>query len=213
MWARARRASGSGSTRCCPTPTSPQIVIVTKDLEARERVKARLERAIADGALPEARARVDRFVFGPPVGFPVQFRVVGPDPLKVREIAEQVRQVMAANPKIIDPHLDWSEQVKSIRLEVDQDRARALGLTPAGRRADAADAALGLHRHAISRRHRAASTWSRAPSPSERLELDRLPSLDHRHPQRRRRCRSRRSRGSTTSTRSRSCGGATATWC
>jgi multidrug efflux pump subunit AcrB len=69
-------------------------------------------------------------VFGPPVGFPVQFRVIGPDPMKVREIAEQVRQVMAANPKIIDPHLDWNEQVKSIRLEVDQDRARALGLTP-----------------------------------------------------------------------------------
>jgi multidrug efflux pump len=113
-----------------PNPNFAQIVIVTKDLDARERVKARLERAIADGALPAARARVDRFVFGPPVGFPVQFRVVGPDPMKVRAIAEQVRQVMAANAKIVDPHLDWSEQVKSIRLEVDQDRARALGLTP-----------------------------------------------------------------------------------
>ena len=113
-----------------PNPNFAQIVIVTKDLEARERVKARLEKTLADGALPEARTRVDRFVFGPPVGFPVQFRVIGPDPMKVREIAEQVRQVMAANPKILDPHLDWSEQVKSIRLEVDQDRARALGLTP-----------------------------------------------------------------------------------
>jgi multidrug efflux pump len=113
-----------------PNPNFAQIVIVTKDLDARERVKARLERAIADGALPAAIARIDRFVFGPPVGFPVQFRVVGPDPMKVRAIAEQVRQVMAANAKIVDPHLDWSEQVKSIRLEVDQDRARALGLTP-----------------------------------------------------------------------------------
>jgi len=113
-----------------PNPNFAQIVIVTKDLEARERVKSRLEKALSDGALPEARTRVDRFVFGPPVGFPVQFRVVGPDPMKVRAIAEEVRQVMAANPKIVDPHLDWSEQVKSIRLEVDQDRARALGLTP-----------------------------------------------------------------------------------
>src|SRR6516165_4519118 len=91
-----------------PNPNFAQIVIVTKDLAARERVKARLERAIADGALPEARARVDRFLFGPPVGFPVQFRVIGPDPMKVRAIAEEVRQVMAANAKIVDPHLDWS---------------------------------------------------------------------------------------------------------
>src|SRR3989440_461781 len=78
-----------------PNSNFAQIVIVTKDLEARERAKARLEKAIADGALPEARTRVDRFVFGPPVGFPVQFRVVGPDPLKVRAIAEEVRKIMA----------------------------------------------------------------------------------------------------------------------
>jgi multidrug efflux pump subunit AcrB len=113
-----------------PDSNFAQIVIVTKDLEARERVKKRLDQAIADGAVPAARARVDRFFFGPPVGFPVQFRVIGLDPLKVREIAQQVRQVMVANPKIIDPHLNWGEQEKSIRLEVDQDRARALGLTP-----------------------------------------------------------------------------------
>ena len=113
-----------------PNPNFAQIVIVTKDLAARERVKARLERALAAGALPEARTRVDRFNFGPPVGFPVQFRIVGPDPMQVRGIAEQVRAVMAQNPKVIDPHLNWGEQVKSIRLEVDQDRARALGLTP-----------------------------------------------------------------------------------
>jgi multidrug efflux pump len=113
-----------------PNTNFAQIVIVTKDLQARERVKARIERALADGALPEARTRVDRFVFGPPVGYPVQFRVIGPDPLRVREYAEQVRKVMAENRKLIDPHLDWGEQSKAIRLEVDQDRARALGLTP-----------------------------------------------------------------------------------
>jgi multidrug efflux pump len=113
-----------------PNPNFAQIVIVTKNLEGRERVKARLDRALADGALPEARTRVDRFNFGPPVGFPVQFRVVGPDPMKVRAIAEDVRTVMASNRRVVDPHLNWGEQVKLIRLEVDQDRARAIGLTP-----------------------------------------------------------------------------------
>jgi multidrug efflux pump subunit AcrB len=88
-----------------PNANFAQIVIVTKDLEARERVKARLENAIADGALSQARIRVDRFVFGPPVGFPVQFRVVGPAPLKVRAIAEDVRKVMAGNSNVVDPHL------------------------------------------------------------------------------------------------------------
>ena len=105
-----------------PNANFAQIVIVTKDIAARERVRTRLDKAVADGALQEARVRVDRFVFGPPVGFPVQFRVIGPDPLKVRGIAEDIRKVMAENPKIIEPQLDWGEQVKSIRLEVDQDR-------------------------------------------------------------------------------------------
>jgi multidrug efflux pump subunit AcrB len=113
-----------------PDSNFAEIVLVTRDLAARERVKSRLDQAIADGALLQARARVDRFVFGPPVGFPVQFRVIGPDPLRGREIAEKVRQVMSQNDKIIDAQLDWNEQVKSIQLEVDQDRARALGLTP-----------------------------------------------------------------------------------
>jgi multidrug efflux pump len=159
-----------------PNPNFAQIVIVTRDLAARERVKARLERAIADGVLAEARARVDRFVFGPPVGFPVQFRIIGPDPMKVRTIAEEVRQVMAQNPKIVDPHLDWSEQVKSIRLEVDQDRARALGLTPQ----DVAQTLQTLlSGHTVTQYREGIEhidVVARAV-PSERLELDRLPAL------------------------------------
>src|SRR2546428_9749992 len=66
-----------------PNPNFAQVVIVTKDLDARERVKARLEPAIADGALPEARTRVDPFHFGPPVGFPAQFRAVRTAPAKL----------------------------------------------------------------------------------------------------------------------------------
>ena len=103
---------------------------MSKDVEARERIKARIEKAVADGALSEARVRVDRFNFGPPVGFPVQFRVIGPDTKKVRDIAYEVREVMRSNNQVIDPHLDWNEQTPSLKLVVDQDRVRALGMTP-----------------------------------------------------------------------------------
>ena len=184
--ARARRASGSGSTRCCRTRTSPRSSSSPRTSRRASASRRGSRQAIADGALPEARSRVDRFVFGPPVGFPVQFRVVGPDPMKVRAIAEEVRQVMAANPKIVDPHLDWSEQVKSIRLEVDQDRARALGLTPQDVAQTLQTLLVGLDRHAISRRHRA-DRRGRARG-SLRAARARPPAgADRRHPQRRRR--------------------------
>lgn len=159
-----------------PNSNFAQIVIVTKDLKARERVKARLDTALADGALPAARTRVDRFVFGPPIGFPVQFRVTGPDPLKVRDIADQVRKVMKENRNLIDPHLDWAEQAKSIRLEVDQDRARALGLTPQ----DVAQTLQTLLSGFTVTQYRegieSIDVVARAVS-AERLDLARLPSL------------------------------------
>src|SRR5215216_3955861 len=113
-----------------PNEAFAEIVIVAKDVPARERIKARIEKAVSEGALAAARVRVDRFNFGPPVGFPVQFRVVGPDPAKVRENAAEVREIMRANRNVIDPHLDWNEMTPSVRVVVDQERARALGLDP-----------------------------------------------------------------------------------
>jgi multidrug efflux pump subunit AcrB len=113
-----------------PNEAFAEIVIVAKDVEARERIKAKLENAVTDGALSEARVRVDRFNFGPPVGFPVQFRVIGPDTNTVREIAYKVRDIMKQNPNVTEPQLDWNEQSPYLKLVVDQDRARALGLTP-----------------------------------------------------------------------------------
>ncbi|MGQ0456087.1 MAG: efflux RND transporter permease subunit [Hyphomicrobium sp.] len=111
-----------------PNESFALTVIMTQDAEARERLKAKLERAIAAGAVPEARVRIDRLNFGPPVDFPVQFRVMGTDPIKVREIAGQVRDIMRADPNAVDVQFDWNEQVKRIALNVDQDRVRALGL-------------------------------------------------------------------------------------
>ncbi len=111
-----------------PNEAFAELVILTRSIEGRERVKARLEAAIADGALAQARARVDRFAFGPPVGFPVQFRVIGPDLVKVRDIANRVRDAARTVPSAIDPQLDCNEMSPAVKLVVDQERARALGL-------------------------------------------------------------------------------------
>jgi multidrug efflux pump subunit AcrB len=113
-----------------PNEAYAEIVIVSKDLAARERIKHKIESTVAQGALTEARVRVDRFNFGPPIGFPVQFRVMGQDPQQIRDIAYRVRDVMRGDPSVRDPQLDWNELMPSVRLVLDQDRVRALGLTP-----------------------------------------------------------------------------------
>ncbi|MFN6961090.1 MAG: efflux RND transporter permease subunit, partial [Rhodocyclaceae bacterium] len=108
-----------------------QLVINTKDFDAREAVRAALldEFAAADGRWSHLRARVTRLENGPPVGYPVVFRVSGEDPETLRGIAQQVASVMRANPNLINVHLDWNEKIKSVRVEIDQDRARALGVS------------------------------------------------------------------------------------
>jgi multidrug efflux pump subunit AcrB len=119
-----------GLSPALPNEAYAEIVVVAKDVEARERIKHRLDARLAEGALPQARTRVDRFNFGPPVGFPVQFRVIGRDPAEVRAIAYKVRDAMREDEAIVEPHLQWNERAPAVRLVVDQDRARLMGLTP-----------------------------------------------------------------------------------
>lgn len=115
-----------------PNPGFAQFVIKTANIEQRERVRARLMALFAqDEALPDVKARVTRLEFGPPVGFPVQFRVIGPDPAVVRDIAYRVRDVVRQSPLVRDTQLDWNEQVRSVKVQVDQDKARQLGLSSA----------------------------------------------------------------------------------
>jgi multidrug efflux pump subunit AcrB len=114
-----------------PNPAFALTVIMAQDAEARDRLRAKIEAAVAAGAVPEARIRVDQIVFGPPVGFPVQFRVIGPDPAEVRRIAAAVRAVMVANANTVEPQFDWNEQAKTVEVRLDQDRIRALGLSTA----------------------------------------------------------------------------------
>src|SRR5690349_14391513 len=102
-----------------------QFVVKTAGIEQRERVRTRLMELFAkDEAFPDVNARVTRLEFGPPVGFPVQFRVIGPDKAVVRDIAYRVRDVVRQSPLVRDTQLDWNEQVRSVKVHVDQDKAR-----------------------------------------------------------------------------------------
>jgi multidrug efflux pump len=115
-----------------PNPGFAQFVVKTAGIEQRERVRGRLMELFAkDEALPDVKARVTRLEFGPPVGFPVQFRVIGPDKAQVREIAYRVRDAVRQSPLVRDTQLDWNEQVRSVQVHVDQDKARLLGLSSA----------------------------------------------------------------------------------
>jgi multidrug efflux pump len=113
-----------------PSPGYAQFVVMTQNLEARERVRSRLM-ASADQQFPQSWVRVTRLELGPPVGFPVQFRVVGPDTQVVRKLAREVERVVASSPKVRDVQLDWNDPVRGLKVDLDQDKARALGLTPA----------------------------------------------------------------------------------
>lgn len=108
-----------------------QLVVVAKSLAERETVKDYLTTAFAapDGGWSHLRARVLRLENGPPVGYPVVFRVVGEDLDTLRRIAGELAAAMRANPHTQNVHLDWNEKAKSVRIVVDQDRARLLGVS------------------------------------------------------------------------------------
>jgi len=112
-----------------PDPSFAKIVVLTPGEEAREALKLRLREAAADGLAPEARVRVTQIVFGPPSPFPVAFRVMGPDPDKLRDIAAQVRDVMQASSLMRTTNTDWGERVPTLRFALDQDRLQSIGLT------------------------------------------------------------------------------------
>ena len=111
-----------------PQSNVSQVILLPKDLAARDVLKARLPVLLAD-EFPEVRGRVKLLPSGPPVAYPVQFRVLGPDPHKVRERADEVKAVLRQNPNLRGVNDNWNESVKVMRLEVDQSRARALGVT------------------------------------------------------------------------------------
>ncbi|MEQ1516988.1 MAG: efflux RND transporter permease subunit, partial [Usitatibacteraceae bacterium] len=109
-----------------PTPSFAQFVITTKDVKSREQLRTKLI-DMFDTKFPAARTRVQRLENGPPVGFPVQFRVSGEDIPTIRARAAEVADVLRANKSLVNVQFDWDERSKVIKLDVDQDKARLLG--------------------------------------------------------------------------------------
>jgi multidrug efflux pump len=111
-----------------PNDFFAQAVVVAKDLHARERLRLKLEKALADD-FPSAVGRISPLELGPPVGWPVQYRVSGPDLAQVREIALKLAQVVASDPQARSVNFDWMEPAREVRIRIDQDEARLLGLS------------------------------------------------------------------------------------
>jgi multidrug efflux pump len=111
-----------------PNSFFTQAVVVAKNVKARERLRARLENVLAN-EFPSVVGRISPLELGPPVGWPVQYRVGGPDLSKVREIALQLAQIVAGNPQAERVNFDWIEPTREVRIRIDQDEARLLGLS------------------------------------------------------------------------------------
>jgi multidrug efflux pump subunit AcrB len=111
-----------------PNDFFAQAVIVAKDVAARERLRLKLEKVLAS-EFPSVVARVYPLELGPPVGWPIQYRVSGPDLAKVRDIALDVARTVASNERVVHTNFDWIEPARQLRIRIDQDEARLLGLS------------------------------------------------------------------------------------
>lgn len=112
-----------------PDPSFAKIVVLTDSQDARDILKHRLRKAVADGLAPQARVRVTQLVFGPYSPYPVAYRVMGPDPDKLREIAGEVQAVMQASPLMRTVNTDWGQRMPTLHFSLNQDRLQAVGLT------------------------------------------------------------------------------------
>ena len=113
-----------------PQASFAQFVVLASSLDDRDEIRRSLDQQIRK-LLPEVRTRVSLLENGPPVGYPIQYRVSGEDLSLVRQWAERVAQVIGKNPNTTNVHLDWGEPSKTIILNIDQDRARQMGISSA----------------------------------------------------------------------------------
>ena len=112
-----------------PNSAFAKIIVVTHDKDARDALQTKLMAKIADGLFAEARVRVHPLLFGPPVTWPVTFRVVGPQANELRRIANELRHLIDQQDFTINPHLQWGQRTPTLNLEMDKVRLAQLGLT------------------------------------------------------------------------------------
>src|SRR5688572_18153644 len=158
-----------------PAANFAQFVLTPQDVHAREDVRRWLIDDVF-ARFPELQMRVTRLENGPPVGYPVQFRVSGEHIERVREIAYQVRKKFRENPHVANVNLDWDEPNKVVRLQVDQERARALGVSSARLSQFLSSSLSGSHISTYREGNELIEMLLRGPA-EERLRLDMLGSL------------------------------------
>jgi multidrug efflux pump subunit AcrB len=105
-----------------------QAVVVAKNVPGRERLRQKLEKVLAD-EFPNLVSRVSTLELGPPVGWPLQYRISGPDIAQVRDIALKLAQTVATNQQVVHVNYDWFEPARQVRIQIDQNEARLLGLS------------------------------------------------------------------------------------
>ncbi|KYH02126.1 efflux RND transporter permease subunit [Bradyrhizobium sp. DOA1] len=114
-----------------PDPAFAKIVVLTPDAEAREALKHRLRQTVSQGLAPEANVRVTQLVFGPYTPFPVEFRIMGPDPAQLYAISQKALEVMRGVHDARQANRDWGDRTPVLRFIPDQDRLNLIGLSPA----------------------------------------------------------------------------------
>ena len=159
-----------------PDPAFAKLIVRTHGKEARQRLREKVQARIAAGDFADARVRAHPLLYGPPVPWPVTFRVMGPDVDELRGIAARVRQRIADHPNTTQAHAEWGERVSALRLTWDRQRLRLLGLTPEAVAGQVQAATDGVRATEVREDIRTVDLVTRA-DPATRPDLDRLGSL------------------------------------
>ena len=157
-------------------PNFAQVVVLANDIEARDRMLLKMRQIFATD-FPGVRARANRVPLGPPITYPVEFRVLGSDLATVKRLGDQVAETMRGDERLRDVHPDWGVQTPMLRVDVDQDRARVAGVTSADIARTVRSTTDGLTTGQFRENDQLIDIVLRSPA-SERLQLAQVGTLE-----------------------------------